>query len=114
LILGKMEAMVKYVTTPQCRMQLIQEYFNEKTNTTCGICDICIEAKKKENQSAFEGIRIEVQNVIKNRSITVEQLEEIISPRDAELFVDVVRDMVDEGILEYDNVWRLRLTKQNS
>jgi len=28
------------------------------------------------------------------------------------LFVDVVREMVDEGLLEYDTVWKLGVAKQ--
>lgn len=113
LILGKMKAMISFVTTlHRCRMQMIQDYFNEVTYKTCGICDVCIEQRKKENLHAFENLRDEVLNVLKKKALTVEQVEEIIAPRDHELFVDVVREMVDEGLLEYDTVWKLGVTKQ--
>jgi ATP-dependent DNA helicase RecQ len=52
-------------------------------------------------------------SVIKQKTLTIEQLEEIIAPTDSEVFIDVVRDLVDEGQLEYDDVWRLKLVKQN-
>jgi ATP-dependent DNA helicase RecQ len=114
LILGKMNAMIAYVNnTQRCRMQVIQNYFDEVTDVQCGICDVCIQARKKANHQAFEGIKIEVLTVIKDKRLTIEQLEEIISPRDPQLFVEVVRDMVDEGILEYDDVWRLRQAEPN-
>ncbi|MBA4056047.1 MAG: RecQ family ATP-dependent DNA helicase [Marivirga sp.] len=113
LIIGKMKAMVSFVTTNhRCRMQMIQDYFNEVTFKTCGICDVCIEQRKKENLHAFENLREEVVLILKKRPLTVEQLEEVIAPRDNELFVDVVREMVDEGLLEYDSVWKLSLAKQ--
>jgi ATP-dependent DNA helicase RecQ len=114
LIIGKMQAMVEYVTSShRCRMQVIQDYFNEVTFATCGICNVCINLRKKENLSAFEDLHAEIINLVKKKPITVEELEEIIAPRDHELFVDVVRDMVDEGILIYDDAWRLSVGKMN-
>jgi ATP-dependent DNA helicase RecQ len=47
------------------------------------------------------------------KPLSVEELEERIAPEDRELFVDVVRDMVDEGALKYDAVWNL-VPKQKS
>jgi ATP-dependent DNA helicase RecQ len=113
LILNKMKAMVSFVTlTHRCRMQLIQDYFNEVSYKKCGICDVCIEERKKDNRNAFDELRDEVTSVLKKESLTVEQVEELIAPKDHELFVDVVREMVDEGVLAYDNVWKLSLIKQ--
>jgi ATP-dependent DNA helicase RecQ len=113
LILDKMKAMVSFVTlTHRCRMQLIQDYFNEVSYKKCGICDVCIEERKKENKNAFDDLRNEVTSVLKKKPLTVEQVEELIAPKNHELFVDVVREMVDEGVLAYDNVWKLSLTKQ--
>ncbi|HMG88605.1 MAG TPA: ATP-dependent DNA helicase RecQ [Chryseolinea sp.] len=113
LILDKMKAMVSFVTlTHRCRMQLIQDYFNEISYKKCGICDVCIEERKTENKNAFDELRNEVTSVLKKKSLTVEQVEELIAPKDHELFVDVVREMVDEGVLAYDSVWKLSLIKQ--
>jgi ATP-dependent DNA helicase RecQ len=114
LIMGKMEAMVSFVTGQTlCRMVMIQNYFGEKTIQKCGICDVCIESRKRENSSALEGMRIEVLTVVKKQALTLEQLEEIIAPEDAEILIDAVRDLVDEGVLEYDEVWRLKVSEQS-
>jgi ATP-dependent DNA helicase RecQ len=93
-------------------MQLIQDYFNEDTDSTCGICDVCIEKRKKDNAHAFEKLREEIITVMKKNVLTVEQLEQQVSPKDRELFVDVVRELVDEGMLSYDKVWKLRIAKE--
>jgi ATP-dependent DNA helicase RecQ len=115
LITGKMESMISFVTSEKdCRMLLIQQYFGEKTIQPCGICDTCINARKRENTSALEGMRIEVLTVVRKQALTLEQLEEIIAPTDPELLIDAVRDLVDEGQLEYDDVWRLKVSKQNA
>lgn len=113
LITEKMNAMIGFVTTQhRCRMQMIQDYFNEMTFDTCGICDVCIEKRKKENVRAFEELREEVVNALREESKTVEELEERIAPRHHELFVDVIREMVDDGYLEYDKAWRLKIIQQ--
>lgn len=112
LILDKMKAMIHFTeSTFRCRMQLIQEYFNEHTETTCGICDVCIEKRKKDNIFAFGKLRDQVLHVMKDHVLSVEQLEKQISPKDRELFVDVVRELVDEGVLGYDKVWKLRIIR---
>ncbi|HYG18147.1 MAG TPA: ATP-dependent DNA helicase RecQ [Ohtaekwangia sp.] len=114
LVVGKMKVMVDYVRlTHRCRMQVIQDYFNEVTYKTCGICDVCINQRKKENILEYEGLYQEIKNVIAKKPLTVEQLEEIIAPADHELFVDVVREMVDEGMLVYDDGWQLRIAKKS-
>lgn len=112
LILSKMKAMAGFVTTDRCRMQQIQEYFDEDTDKTCGICDICVKNKKELNSHAFESLRDEVLRVLKDRTLTVEQIEKYIVPGDRELFVDVIRDMVDDGLLQYDSVWKLGIARQ--
>lgn len=109
LVLDKMRSMISYVETNfRCRMQFIQDYFDEQTEETCGICDVCIEKRKKDNLRDFEKLREEVLVVMKEKVLSVEQLEERLAPKDRELFVDVVRELVDEGYLAYDKVWKLQ------
>ncbi len=110
LIEGKMNAMIGYVVSDhRCRMQLIQDYFNEDTFKTCGICDVCINKRKTESGEGLDDIKQEILTIIKNKTITVEQLEDEIAPRDHELFVDAVRELADDGILKYDDGWKLHL-----
>jgi ATP-dependent DNA helicase RecQ len=109
LIFDKMKAMISFAENNlRCRMQVIQEYFNERTNAICGICDVCIGRRKKDNLRAFENLRAEVLSVMRKNVFSIEQLEKHIAPKDRELFIDVVRELVDEGILSYDKVWKLR------
>lgn len=112
LHLSQMKAMVSFATTThRCRMQLIQEYFGEDTDRSCGLCDVCMENRKQENRDGAENLRQEIITVLTLQPLSVEELEARIAPDDRELFVDLVRDMVDDGALEYDAVWKL-LPKQ--
>ena len=92
-------------------MQVVQEYFNEETDKECGICDICIQKRKKSNLKDYDLLKVEILNVLKLKAYSVEELEQHIAPNDKELFVDVVRDLVDEGTLVYDTVWKLKIAK---
>lgn len=112
LLLAKMKAMSDFVTRDRCRMQLIQEYFDEETDQTCGICDVCVKNRKESNRHGFDNMRDEVLRVLKENALTIEQIESRIAPADRELFVDVVRDMIDDGVLHYDSVWKLGIAQQ--
>ena len=68
-----------------------------------------IRKRKQDNAIGMDLLRAEIMTLLKQGSFTVEQLEEHINPADPELFVDVVRDMVDAGAIEYDDAWQLRV-----
>jgi ATP-dependent DNA helicase RecQ len=111
---SKMNAMITYVTsTHRCRMQLIQDYFGEETYIHCGKCDVCIAEKKKENVVEIKEIHEEIVKLLKERTFSVEELEERIAPKDSEMFIDIVREMVDQGVIEYDATWKLQVTKKH-
>jgi ATP-dependent DNA helicase RecQ len=106
-----MEKMIAYVEQrQQCRMQFIQEYFDEETFITCGVCDVCVARKKKENLEILKDYESQVLYLLKQRKYAVEELEKTVDPKDRELFMEVIRDMVDQGQIKYDAFWMLSLT----
>lgn len=110
LAVSKMNSMVGFVKTIQmCRMRYMQEYFGEETQTDCGICDVCVSRRKHDSQTASGELRNEVKVVITKEAMSIEELEARIGPQHHELFLDVVRDMVEEGELVYDEAWRLKM-----
>ena len=110
LIFQKKDAMVHYATqNHRCRMEVVQEYFNEDALIPCGICDVCIERRKKENESALRDYREQIFYLLKQKPMTVEELETGVAPNDQDLFVEVVREMVDSEVIAYDEFWVLRM-----
>jgi len=108
LHLDKMEAMINYAEqNHRCRMQLVQEYFNEVTYETCGICDVCIDKKKKENNVLVKDYTEQVVYLLKQGPMGVDELETAVAARDKELFIEVVRELVDAGTIAYDEHWVL-------
>lgn len=110
LAIKKMEAMINYAQqVHQCRMQVMLEYFDEQSYDQCGKCDVCIEKKKKDNASSFREYEKQVENLLSQKPMTVDELEVAVDPRDRHLFIEVVREMVDQGKIRYDAYWVLRL-----
>lgn len=106
LHIAKMKAMSNYVTqTRLCRMQVMQEYFDELDTKPCGMCDVCIDRKKTEDLHALKNYREQILYLLKKKKMPVDELETEVDPKDKEVFVEVVREMLDEGVLYYDDFW---------
>jgi ATP-dependent DNA helicase RecQ len=112
LILGKLHAMIAYVTVShRCRMQMVQDYFNEITLTTCNICDVCINRRRRENLTVYTSLKDDVLKCLGQKPMPIEELEQKIAPKDGDIFIDVIREMVDEGIIGYDRAWQLKIQR---
>jgi len=108
LMYEQMQAVREYVVSDhRCRMQILLDYFGEENYETCGHCDVCISKRKQENDIEIRELKKEIFNVIKKKPATIEQVEEIIEPVNVKLYLDAVRELLDEEILEYDAAWKL-------
>lgn len=106
LHIAKMKAMANYVTqTHICRMQVMQEYFDEHDTKPCGMCDVCIDGKKSQDLHALKNYRDQILYLLKQKKMPVDELEAAVEPDDKEVFVEVIREMLDEGVLYYDDFW---------
>ncbi|MBX2940810.1 MAG: RecQ family ATP-dependent DNA helicase [Cyclobacteriaceae bacterium] len=111
LALTKMEAMIEYVEqSHRCRTQFIQSYFDEETFSTCGVCDVCLDKKKKENQTEIKDYHNQILLLLKQRPMTSDELEKEVNPSDQELLIEVIREMLDANEINYDEFWVLRIT----
>ncbi len=87
--------MINYAEqTHRCRMQLVQEYFNEITYEICGLCDICLDRKKKDNGTLIKEYTDRTINLLSQNPMSVDELETAVAARDKELFIEVVRELV--------------------
>ena len=55
----KAKAVIDYVKSTECRTQVFQHYFDEKTSLTCGICDNDLEKKKRLKASDIPAEKVE-------------------------------------------------------
>src|SRR5258708_15727301 len=104
----KMDKMIEYTSqTHRCRMQVIQEYFDEITYEICGICDVCISKKKKDISTTLKNSFDQINYLLGQKPMTIDELEAAVAARDKELFIEAIRELVDAGLIAYDEVWVL-------
>lgn len=109
LMAAKADAMGSFIRNEyRCRMQVIQEYFDEVSYAECGICDVCISKRKKENKVELDLLKQEILKALSSHILPLDDLENMVKPTHSDLFVEVVRDLLDEDVIAYDEVWNLR------
>ena len=89
------------VQSAKCRMLLIQDYFDENTSKTCGICDVCIKLKKL-------GLNTETSNVLTDKIIqllpcTAATIELQLTNEDKEAMSKIIKFHFENGLLTIDS-----------
>ncbi|MEX2336912.1 MAG: ATP-dependent DNA helicase RecQ [Fulvivirga sp.] len=104
----KMNAMIGYVESDDtCRTQLILAYFGETNYDSCGICDVCLKKKHGDKEHDIAKYHLQLWHLMEEGPLTIEELLENINPAEKDIFLEVVRKMVDSDELRYDEQWRL-------
>lgn len=112
IIKSKMEAMKAYAINENgCRTRIFQEYFNEKTYLNCGVCDICIKAKKQEKLiQALDRTKTEVLTLLQNGTQYIDELKESVETISDFAFTESIRLLIDEGRVKMVGYDRLVLS----
>lgn len=109
LHLKKTQAMVNYAEqTHRCRMQVIQEYFDEITYNTCGICDVCIQKKKHDTSALYANYQHQIRYLLQAGPLAADELEAQVAPAEKDVLAEVIQEMLEHGELRYDDHWLLR------
>ncbi len=104
----KVDEVIKYVTHKnRCRTAIILDYFGESATKNCGICDFCIEQKKKKKTVDGE-YNNQILKALKKKSLTMEELEKEIRPLKKEEYQEVVRSMLDFSVIIINESGRLK------
>lgn len=101
----RIHAMVEYVTSENvCRSRMLLRYFGEKNEHNCGQCDVCLShrAEPDISQSTFDGLREQICALLKEHPMTPAEIASHINT-DKEQLSEVIRFMLDEGLLSSEN-----------
>jgi ATP-dependent DNA helicase RecQ len=95
----QLKSMQAFCDTNQCRMQTIAEYFNETQTKQCGICDNCINKKKKEiKQEQFEILTEQILELFnQNKSYTINELLHTFSTTDQSNVNTILHYLINEN-----------------
>ena len=105
VILSKAQATIDYVQEKgKCRTRMFQLYFDEISEDDCGICDYCLDRKKKDQFKVVRHIEEYFQN-IENASMDRLALDFQQYPRDS--VVKAVQELIARGVLQTDYEFRI-------
>jgi ATP-dependent DNA helicase RecQ len=92
----RIDSVIAYTNNEHlCRQSQLLAYFDEQNFTDCGHCDVCI-AKRPKN---YQVIRNKMLAHFKQQSMSLEQLKELFSDTNDELWIKVVNELVEEDLL---------------
>lgn len=102
LTLEKAKSMVAYAHQEViCRTQFIQEYFGEKSDANCGVCDWCVENKKMEDPDWVEKkLKKQIIETLRsNGELSQSGLLESLRISASEFTLELLRKLTDEGVI---------------
>ncbi len=96
----KIEKMVEYITlSGECRQRFLCDYFGAEVEEPCGICDLCLEAKRKKR--ALSSVEKETLRLLKENGAS--DIRTLFTRVGAEkrVWIEAVRNLLDRGIIRY-------------
>lgn len=94
----KMEAMLAYTETNQCRSQQLLAYFNEPNGPKCGICDVCLREKRRQNAGLIQSqIADEILQLLTTAPLGLEQLVTSLKHGKNPERLTAIRQLLDSG-----------------
>lgn len=99
----RIESMITYAThDKKCRQLLLLEYFGEKNGKECCICDNCLKTDSKGvEKREFSEIETKLYELLENGTCNINQIVNSL-PYDRDKVIEVVRFLVDEGYIVYE------------
>ena len=113
LFVTKIGAMARYIRDDEtCRQLLLMEYFGQKEEKPCGICDVCIGKKKRLHREERKSLEEQILQVLAEQNTNIRELVRQLG-EDEEVVVGQVRKLLDEGKIQYVSTLELGITRKS-
>ena len=97
----QIDSVISYAETFKCRSQQLLIYFNETHAPECGVCDVCLENKKKQKrESLTDEIIKDILNALSGNSLLLDNLMNAVTSGNEKEKLDVIRDLLDAGTIK--------------
>ena len=101
----KLKAIIGYVGDKNsCRTRIFQEYFDETAYLNCGVCDKCIDEKKKTQRS--NDLQATMEEVLSKSSmdpIYIFDLKKMVQTNNDFLFTEAIRVLSEKGDIKLND-----------
>lgn len=99
----RIQKAIAYAESPVCRSRQLLNYFGEKNDKDCGVCDVCLGRTKAELSNAdYDAIKTKIQEKLTGEGLTLEALMAIFSSGSHDKVLRVLEYLVDEGFVEQE------------
>ena len=96
LMSERFENMIKYATQQtSCRSVVMQQYFGDSQATPCGVCDVCLQNKKRHNIDR-NSLSETILYLLRSKSMTARELCREIK-HDPQLIAQTIEDLQQSG-----------------
>lgn len=97
---SKAASMIAYVkNTKLCRANQISAYFGEESDHFCGICDVCLENKKKASSDQDRIKEKIIQTLTEGNQFSLQTIQEVPGLKNDLKTVELLREMEDDGLI---------------
>ncbi len=106
----RVDSMIQFIENPrnQCRMMLIQNYFDETNLEACGICDVCKSNKTQIDEIEIEQFQQQLLHLLQEKSREYEEIkiELNIPDKKVKLILDTL--LQEQLIEQTEQNWQIR------
>lgn len=93
----KMNAVINYLLKPICRNEQLLEYFDEKSVSVCGICDVCVTKKRREEAQKYESeMTVKLIELIKSKTISLQELIASFPVKHKDKLIELIQFLINE------------------
>ena len=116
LFAERIESMISYLkNSEECRSRQLIHYFSQPSGQDCGICDVCIEKRNRQNykdeveKAARRILKFLAEREQLGKESTIEEVATFASDN-RKLYMDALRGLIDTGkILMREKLLKLRV-----
>lgn len=96
-------SVIAYANSDRCRSQSLLEYFDDHSTDKCGVCDVCLEEKRKEKEIYLEdNITNEILSILSEKPLSLDDLIASIAAGNEKERVETLRNLLDAGKVKTD------------
>tara|TARA_A100000171_G_scaffold34061_1_gene32446 strand:- start:672 stop:2609 length:1938 start_codon:yes stop_codon:yes gene_type:complete len=117
LITAKMESVIAYLHNEErCRTQQLLEYFGEVNYDPCLVCDNCVQNKRKAEELKLRAkYETQIFSLLdQSTEFDVNGLVNAIAPENKNVLTTLVAELVDHGVLKFDEFGKLEKGRKDN
>ncbi|UZO80178.1 RecQ family ATP-dependent DNA helicase [Aquimarina sp. ERC-38] len=94
--INKVDAIIRYIESQQCRNIQLLQYFDEPNAIKCTICDICLQ---KIPEKTKPEIASEIKKLLNNKTASTQEIVASIHASEA-LIIEVIRELLEKNYIK--------------